>query len=216
MSELTQFLDAHGPVLFLAIGFIEFAGLPMASAPLLVAAGGLAAMGVGPSPPLVVALVALGGWLADAGWYTVGRARGNRLVEVACGLTSNRDACIYAVQSRLAQLGAGYIAVSKFIPGAANLTASAAGIARFPARVFLAADAVAVTAWAAAWVGLGIVFGEPVAAAVRVVMDYAGLTVAVVVAGVLLGLVWRVTRVRQHQRAHAAADTEPGEAHVHA
>ncbi len=204
MTELAQFLDTHGHVLFLAIGFIEFAGLPVASVPLLVAAGALAGVGVGPAPSLVIGLVALGGWLADAGWYTVGRIRGRWLVEAACALTSNRDACVYAVHDRLKGVGAGYIAVSKFIPGTANLAASAAGIAGLPARMFLAADAVAVLAWATAWVGLGIVFGEPVTAAIAVVLDYAGLAVAVVVAALAAGLVWRFIRVRQHRQKHAA------------
>jgi membrane protein DedA with SNARE-associated domain len=210
MSELTQFLDTYGHVLFLAIGFVEFAGLPVASVPLLIAAGALAGMGAGPAPALVIGLVALGGWLADVGWYVVGRARGVRLVELACGLTSNRDACVYAVQDRLEQMGARYIAVSKFVPGTANLAASAAGIAGLPARTFLIADAVAVVAWAAVWVGLGIAFGEPVEAVITALMQYAGWVVALVVVGLLFGLVWRVVRVRRHQRKHALAP-EPAE-----
>ena len=34
----------------------------------------------------VVVSVAAGGWLADLGWYSVGRRQGPWLIDVACGL----------------------------------------------------------------------------------------------------------------------------------
>lgn len=198
MTELASFLDAYGPWLFLGLGFAEFAGLPIATVPLLVAAGGLAAMGMGPHPVAVAGLAALGAWVADTGWYGLGRARGSRLVDVACGLSSNPNECIVGVCNRLQRVGPGYIAISKFIPGVGNLIASAAGIARFPARPFLALDATAVLVWAGVWVGVGAVFDGPVEAIVRTVIRYAGTAAVVALALFVLAVIWRIVRARRH------------------
>jgi membrane protein DedA with SNARE-associated domain len=198
MTELAHFLDAYGPWLFLGLGFAEFAGLPIATVPLLVAAGGLAVTGMGPHPVVVAGLAALGAWVADAGWYGLGRARGGRLIDVACGLSSNPNTCIVGVCGRLERVGPGYIAISKFIPGVGNLIASAAGIARYPAARFLELDAAAVLVWAAAWVGLGAVFSGPVEAAVRMVVRYAGVAAVAALALIVLAVVWRFVRARLH------------------
>lgn len=205
MSELTTFLHGYGHWVFLGLGFAEFAGLPIASVPLLIAAGALATLGVGPSPSDVVLLAALGGWVADAIWYGIGRWRGERIMDLACGLSSNPGACALRVSSRLEQVGPTYIAVSKFVPGAGNLVASAAGMVRFPALLFLGMDAAALLAWAGAWVLLGSWLGEPVEAVVRTALTWIGPLLGAVAGLIVLGLVWRAVKVRRHRAAHEAA-----------
>src|SRR6266487_3943771 len=79
MNELTQFLMSHGgPVLF-AIVFAEQAGLPLPSAPWLLAAGALSATGK-LNAVLALAMTALACVVADSIWFFVGRRGGQRVL----------------------------------------------------------------------------------------------------------------------------------------
>jgi len=83
MDELTQFLMSHGgPVLF-AIVFVEQAGLPLPSAPWLLAAGALSATGK-LNPVLALAMTALACVVADSIWFYVGRRGGQRVLHLFC------------------------------------------------------------------------------------------------------------------------------------
>ncbi len=136
MDAALAFLEAHGYWLLFGLGFAEFAGVPIASAPVLLAAGALSAAG---NLNLLAAAVsaASGGLTADSLWYVLARWKGSRLVDLACSLTSNPTACVLNVSEKLARLGGPYILAAKFIPGAGKLIAPAAGLARLPAPRFL-------------------------------------------------------------------------------
>src|SRR5207249_10460670 len=64
MNELTQFLMSHGGPVLLAIVLVEQAGLPLPSAPCLLAAGALSATGK-LNPVLALAMTALACVVAD-------------------------------------------------------------------------------------------------------------------------------------------------------
>jgi len=85
MSQTSQFLASHsGSVLFIAM-FAEQIGLPLPAAPLLVAAGALAADGVvNPVTALTITLVAC--LLPDLLWFGVGRRGGNGFLRFICRL----------------------------------------------------------------------------------------------------------------------------------
>src|SRR5437870_12511427 len=93
MNELTQFLMSHGgPVLF-AIVFVEQAGLPLPSAPWLLAAGALSASGK-LNLALAIAVTALAALLADSLWFYVGRRGGQRVLRLFCRLSLARNSCV--------------------------------------------------------------------------------------------------------------------------
>jgi membrane protein DedA with SNARE-associated domain len=141
------------------------------------------------------------------GWYAFARWKGSGLVGIACGLSSNPTACVLGIRTRVEALGGPYVLVAKLIPGAGNLAAPAAGLARFPALKFLAADAFALTAWAALYASVGWVFAGQIEAAVRWVV--ASGRIVVLVGGFLIGAaaLWRVIKGRLHAAAHAAAES---------
>lgn len=203
MAELNAFLESHGYWLLVTVGFAEFIGVPVASLPVLVTAGAFAALG---SLHLagVVAAVAFGGLVADTAWYFVARWRGAGLLSAACALTSNARGCILRVEARMARLGTPYILLAKFVPGAGNLVAPAAGFLGLPARRFLIFDALALVGWAGAYASLGWVFAEQVEVAVELVLRYS--RGFLIVASLLIGgaLLWRLVRFRRHREAHAA------------
>ena len=202
MDAALAFLEAHGYWLLFGLGFAEFAGVPIASAPVLLAAGALSAAG---NLNLLAAAVsaAAGGFTADYLWYALLRWKGASLVDVGCSLTSNRNACVLNVSRKVARLGGPYILAAKFIPGAGNLIAPAAGLARLPATRFLAFDAAAVLLWAIAYTSAGRIFASQVGAVVVWMEGYLRWVLAISVLLIVSAAGWRVIRFRLHRQHHS-------------
>ena len=202
MDALLHILDSYGYLLVFALCFAEYVGVPIASVPVLIAAGALARAG-GLNLPLIVCSAALGGLSADALWYTLARWKGCRLVGAACGLSSNRKACVSSVADRVKRMGIPYVLTAKFIPGAGNLIASAAGLGRLPARRFLALDAVGLIAWAMVYAGAGWLFSDRVGSVIDGAMAYSRWILWILLPLIILGVMWRYIKIRGHRSAHA-------------
>ena len=74
MTELLQFVVRHGYMLVFAWVFVEQAGLPVPSAPLLLAAGALSGthqMNLGTA----IAFAVIGAVASDSMWYELGRQK---------------------------------------------------------------------------------------------------------------------------------------------
>jgi membrane protein DedA with SNARE-associated domain len=209
METLTTIFETYGYGLLLLVGFAEFIGVPIASVPVLVGAGALAAGG-GPNLMGVAGAAALGGFLADAGWYSLARWKGSRLVGAACGLSSNPRACVVGVEDRVTRLGSLYVLSAKFLPGAANLVAPAAGYAGFSPVRFLALDAVALIAWASVYSTLGWLLSGQVETLIVATVAYSRW--ALLSALVLMGAAgaWRFVKMRIHQTHHPTVERLTG------
>lgn len=197
MDAALQLVRDHGYWLLLAVGFAEYAGVPIASVPVLVAGGALARMGLLDIVPSVLS-AATGALAADAMWYFMARWRGHRLVSTACGLTSNPGACILSVQERVDRIGSPYLLVAKFVPGAANLIAPAAGLAAIPPARFLGLDALGLMAWAAVYGSLGWIFSSQIERAMELVGQYSRVVLWGGLMLILAALLWRVVRLHLH------------------
>ncbi len=123
METARVLLEGYGYWLLLGVGFAEFAGLPIASVPVLIVAGAAAAEGAISLPAAALA-AALGGLLADTAWYSLSRWRGQRLVDTVCNLSSNPKSCVLTIANRLEKVGSVYVLPSKFVPGTGNLAAA--------------------------------------------------------------------------------------------
>ena len=185
--------------MFFAVGFAEFVGVPIVSVPVLIGGGALVASGTLGFWGIVVS-VAAGGWLADLGWYSIGRRQGTWLIDVACGLSSNPGACVLRVESRLSRLGTPYILLSKMLPGSGNLIAVAAGLAGFGLFRFILANAAALILWAAIYTGTGWIFSDQVTPAIEWALTYNRVVVMVVLMLVVLAAAWRLWQVRFHRQ----------------
>ena len=204
MDTVGHLLESWGYALFVLLGFVEFIGLPIASVPVLILGGAVAASG-GLSLPLVVLSAAAGGLVADLTWFWITWWRGPRLVDTVCNLTSNPKACVVTVQQRIELIGPIYIVPSKFIPGTGNLVAASAGLARVAPRTFALADAAALLLWGGAYALLGFLFTAEVAGIVESVAGFASIAAGLVVLLVLAAIGWRFVRARIHAAGHAAA-----------
>ena len=203
---LEAFLSTYGHWFFFAVGFAEFIGVPIVSIPVIIAGGAIAASGsvqfLG-----VVAGVAVGGLVADLFWYWTARLRGQGLVDVACGLSSNPKACVIGVKNRLTGFGVPYIVLAKVLPGAGNLVAPAAGLVCFRALAFILADSLSLVLWGTLYAGIGWVFQAQVESAVAWVLMYSRGAVGVAGVAVLGAALWRAHKVRRHRSAHCHEGT---------
>src|ERR1700741_2097242 len=93
MTELLQFVIRHGYMLVFAWVLVEQAGLPVPSAPLLLAAGGLSGMH---QMHLGIAIVfaALGALVSDSMWYEIGQLKGVRVLQFLCRISLEPDSCV--------------------------------------------------------------------------------------------------------------------------
>ena len=189
MESLDAFLSSYGYWVFFAVGFVEFVGVPIVSVPVLIGGGAMVASGTLGFWPVVLS-VAAGGWLADLGWYWVGRRQGSWLIDVACRLWSNPRACVSTVKERLSRMGTPYILLAKMLPGSGNLIAVAAGLAGFGALPFILADAASLVLWAVIYTGAGWIFSDQVAPAIEWTLTY-NWAAMVVLMLIVLGWVWR-------------------------
>jgi membrane protein DedA with SNARE-associated domain len=203
MEQLAVFLEQYGYMLLFGVGFLEYAGAPIASVPVLVIAGALAAMGHSSLPGVVIA-AALGGLTADLAWYSIARHTGQSLVEAACGLATNPKSCVVSVERRLRSVGPAYLVLAKFIPGAGNLAAAASGYAGIGLRRFFVFDGIGLLLWASVYVGAGWVFSAQVERVIEWASGFAMLVLFSAI-GLIAGAgVWRFMKVRMHRPMHEA------------
>jgi membrane protein DedA with SNARE-associated domain len=203
MEQLTVLLGRYGYGLLFAVGFMEYAGAPIACIPVLLIAGALASMGGMPLAGVVLS-VALGGLVADLAWYSIARWRGEGLVAGMCGLSSNPNACVIGVERRVSAVGPAFLLLAKFLPGAANLVAAASGYARVGLRSFVIFDAVGLLLWAAAYSLLGWLLAAQVEVAFEWASAFKFWVIAIAVGLIGGAAVWRVVKVRLHAPLHAA------------
>lgn len=197
-------IESHGVVIFFALGFAEFIGIPVASVPVLVTGGALARMAMGSVADslVLVAAAAAGGLVADAILFGLTRWKGSVMVDAACGLTSNPSACVLYVTERVERVGPVFIVVGKLLPGVGNLIGPAAALAGVGLLPFLLGDVVALLLWASVYMAVGWLFSYQIEA---LLVALKGSLIWVVPVGVVvIGLagLWRIWRVQVHTKLH--------------
>src|ERR1700688_1018643 len=137
--------------------FFEQAGLPVPSAPLLLAAGALSGthqMNLG----VAIAFAAMGALASDSMWYELGRLKGVRVLQLLCRISLEPDSCVRRSQISFARNGPRVLLGAKFIPGLNAMAAPLAGIIKMGWRKFLLYDAIGTIAWVSAFTITGYAF----------------------------------------------------------
>lgn len=157
MTELLQFVVRHGYMLVFAWVFVEQAGLPVPSAPLLLAAGALAGthqMNLGTA----ISFAAIGAVASDSMWYELGRQKGVRVLQLLCRISLEPDSCVRRSQVSFGRSGPRVLLVAKFVPGLNAMAAPLAGIIRMGWRRFLLFDILGALLWVSAFTITGYMF----------------------------------------------------------
>jgi membrane protein DedA with SNARE-associated domain/rhodanese-related sulfurtransferase len=157
MTEMLQFIVRNGYLVLFAWVFVEQAGLPIPSAPLLMAAGALSGthhMNLG----AVIGLSGLGALASDLMWYEIGRRKGVRVLQFLCKISLEPDSCVRRTQESFTRNGPRVLLGAKFIPGLNAMAAPLSGIIRMNWRKFLIFDAIGALAWVSAFSITGYAF----------------------------------------------------------
>lgn len=157
MNEIVEFLVRHGYSLLFAWVLAEEAGLPLPSAPMLLAAGALAGTGR-MRLPLAVAMPLLAATVCDTLWYTLGRRRGVGVLRLICRISMEPDSCVRRTQLSFERNGPWALVIAKFVPGLSAMTAPLAGISRMAWRRFALFDALGALLWSCTYIAIGFVF----------------------------------------------------------
>jgi membrane protein DedA with SNARE-associated domain len=157
VPETLQFLIRHGYSILFAVVFVEQAGLPVASVPLLLGIGALSADGRFSFG--VALLVTLAACLpADAIWYELGRRKGYKVLRVLCIISLEPETCVERTTGSFTRHGIGTLIVSKFVPGLSAVATPMAGLLKMRPGQFLLLDGLGATLWGGFYLTLGFIF----------------------------------------------------------
>lgn len=204
MNEMTQFLTGYGgPVLF-AIVFVEQAGLPLPSAPWLLAAGALAAGGK-LNPVLAVAVTALGAMMADSLWFYLGRRGGQRVIRLFCRMSLSRNSCVGRTKGLFAHHGFKALLAAKFLPGLGTVMPPLAGALGMSTGRFLLFDALGALFYAGFYIAAGFLFRNQLSQAMALLsrLGFDALLFGAVALGGYIGF----KLVRRHKRGKVKKQT---------
>src|SRR5579884_3836734 len=157
MNHVAAFLLDHGYSVLFAWVIAEQAGLPLPSAPVLLAAGALAGTGR-IYIAAVIALPVFAAAIADSGLYLLGRQYGVGVLRFICRTSLEPDSCVRRTQISFEQRGSWALVFSKFIPGVNVMTSPLAGISGMPWRRFAMFDGLGALLWSLTYITLGLVF----------------------------------------------------------
>ena len=207
MNEISPFLVNNAGLAIFATIFAEQIGVPLPAAPVLVAAGALAADGA-LNPALALGLTLAGCVLADTLWYYIGVRGGSRLVALMCRLSFGDDSHVQQAQRFFARHGLSGITLAKFVPGLGLLMPALAGAFRIGTARFLWFDALGSLLYGISYLGLGFLFRDEVNKVLHVLSQFGLGFFALMVAPVLVFAGWKY--VRRPKAGKSGAEPEAG------
>jgi membrane protein DedA with SNARE-associated domain len=210
MTELIEFLLRHGYVVLFGAVFLEQVGVPIPSAPVLLAAGTLAAHGnISASTAILLALLA--SLLGDLVWYQLGRRRGHKVLHLICRLSLEPDNCVRRTEDVFSRHGGRVLLVAKFIPGLNTAAPPMAGHLGMNLFRFLIYDLAGSALWVCSFIGIGIVFSDQVED-VALLLARLGNGAVILAVGALAGyLVLKYVQRRRFMRKLRIARISPAE-----
>ena len=161
MNDISQFLVAHGGPILFAVVFVEQAGLPLPSAPWLLAAGALSVSGK-INPALAIGMTAVACVFADSLWFYVGRRGGNRVLRLFCRMSLAQNSCVGRTKGLFARHGLQGLVAAKFLPGLGAVMPPLAGALGVSAGQFLLFDGLGSLLYGTVYISLGFVFSNQV------------------------------------------------------
>lgn len=167
MTDSFPILVNHGYLMVFSWVLADQIGLPLPSAPLLLAAGALARTGE-LSLFSILLLVSLAAFLCDAFWYEVGRRRGASVLNFVCRAALEPDSCVQKTQAMFTRAGALTLLISKLVPGLNAVASPLAGVHHFPPRRFQLLNAAGGILFALLTVMPGYLFSQQVNQVARV------------------------------------------------
>jgi membrane protein DedA with SNARE-associated domain/rhodanese-related sulfurtransferase len=197
MEALVDLLLRHGALLVFVVTLAARVGAPVPAAPLLVVAGGLAAVGRF-SLAAAFGAALLANIAGDALWFIGGRRHGHRVMRLLCKVSLSPDSCVRRSELLIGRWGGSSLVAAKFVPGVSLVAAPMAGALAMPWRTFVFFELLGGGLWSLLFLGLGLLFSREIQR-VLTLMSNAGTTALIVLAVLLAALL--VLRWGRRRRA---------------
>ena len=194
MEALIALMVDHAVAVVFVVTLAARVGLPVPAAPVLVVAGGIAAIA---EPVLLFAMVGstlVANVLGDAVWFYTGRVYGYHFMRLLCKISISPDSCVRRSESLITRWGGLSLVAAKFVPGVSVVAPPMAGALGMSSWRFLAFETVAALLWAGVFLALGWLFREQIQAVLDALANAGGVATAalvVVVAAMLARRWWR-------------------------
>jgi membrane protein DedA with SNARE-associated domain/rhodanese-related sulfurtransferase len=194
VEALIALMVDHAVAVVFVATFAARVGLPVPAAPVLVVAGGIAAIA---EPLLLFAMVGaalVANVLGDAVWFYTGRVYGYHFMRLLCKISISPDSCVRRSESLITRWGGLSLVAAKFVPGVSVVAPPMAGALGMSSWRFLAFETLAALLWAGVFLALGWLFREQIQAVLDALADAGGVATAalvVVVAAMLARRWWR-------------------------
>jgi membrane protein DedA with SNARE-associated domain len=159
MEDFTRQLIEHGYLILFTWVLLDQAGLPLPSAPLLLAAGAVSGLGELNLGWVLVtaAAAALPGHLL---LYEIGLRRGGSVLNLACRMSLEPDSCVRRTEQLFARHGARALLFARLVPALETVAPALAGVFRMRFGHFLAYSISGTLIWSFLFVGLGYVLDQ--------------------------------------------------------
>jgi membrane protein DedA with SNARE-associated domain len=210
VRQTIDFLLQHGyAILFFSV-LVEQVGLPLPSAPILLAMGALAGTGqFAIAPSVLVAVLAC--LIADNVWYWMGVYRGASILNLLCKISLEPDSCVRNTENMFLRFGARGLLFSKFVPGLSTAACPLAGMFRMKVWKFCLFDGAGSLIWVTAYGALGWVFRDQLEVLAEKALGMGSWLVALIIGLVGGWILWKYIERRRFYRELRIARITPEE-----
>ena len=196
MDSVLSLLAAHTYSLLFGWVLIEQGGLPVPSAPIMLAAGTMSAahkLHLAYAIPLI--LVAC--FISDSVWYFLGKRFGGGVLNILCRFSLEAATCVERTHGTVGKRGAFTMLFAKFVPGLNTVAAPIAGQLRIPYLTFVVYDMAGSLIWSSAWLFAGRFFGDVAKRSADFFALLGHFGIALVILMVVGLLIYRLVKRRQ-------------------
>jgi membrane protein DedA with SNARE-associated domain/rhodanese-related sulfurtransferase len=203
-----EFLAKYGYIVVFVSVLAEQVGLPVPSAPVLMAAGALAGFRrLNVFEALMLAVAA--SVMSDLLWFHLGRRRGVAILKFVCKVSLEPETCLSKTYSVYARYGSISLLFAKFVPGVGVLGPPMAGLQGLAPWKFVVFDGAGALIWAGAYVGAGWAFRTQLEELVGFLTKLGAYFVVLLVLGLALYIAAKYVRRRHLFRELQIARIKP-------
>jgi membrane protein DedA with SNARE-associated domain/rhodanese-related sulfurtransferase len=189
---------------------VEQAGVPLPSAPVLMAAGALSAQRQ-IDFLLALATGTAAALTADTIWFFAGRKYGSRVMRLVNKMSLHPPTCVHSARDSFHRRGSFFLIFAKFVPGVSLIAPPIAGQYGMAFGIFLLLDGTGSMVWVVVLLASGRYFGGLISESATILhwtAHFAGALIILAIAGFLLARIYRRHAVL---RSFIASPLEPQE-----
>jgi membrane protein DedA with SNARE-associated domain len=146
LKSILHVFTGHPYLVLLLAGLLERIGLPLFFAPVLAAAGALAAAGQ-MQFDLALWIALLTCIAGDALWYEIGRKKGDIVLSLLCRISLEPESCVRRSKSLFERGVTRTLLLSKWLPGLSHVVPAVAGLSGVRRQRFFLINAAGSAFW---------------------------------------------------------------------